>query len=77
MQNKSLKLTKCPFCNSSNFKEIIEDRVYEKQGKKVVVPNVPREKCFSCGEQFFGPVACQIIDDFFEKKEKKRKAVND
>ena len=50
MSKRPIKLTRCPMCHGKKIREIVEDRVYEKQGKKVIVPNVPREKCFSCGE---------------------------
>ncbi len=57
-------------CESCEIREIVEDRVYEKNGKKVIVPNVPREKCFSCGEQFFDQDSFEVIEAFFENKKK-------
>lgn len=57
-------------CDSKEIREVIEDRIYEKNGKKVTVPNVPREKCFSCGEQFFDQDSFEVIEAFFEGKKK-------
>ena len=57
-------------CDSPEIREIIEDRTYEKEGEKVIVPNVPREKCFSCGEQFFDQTSFEVIETFFEDKKK-------
>ncbi|MBI4041636.1 MAG: YgiT-type zinc finger protein [Deltaproteobacteria bacterium] len=71
MFKKPIKLTQCPMCGSSEIREIVEDRVYEKLGKKVVVPDVPREKCFSCGEQFFDQDSFEVIESFFGKNKKK------
>lgn len=72
MFKRPIKLSQCPMCDSREIREIVEDRVYQKPGEKVVVvPNVPREKCFSCGEQFFDQDSFGVIEAFFEKKKKK------
>jgi len=70
MTKRPIKLTQCPMCESSEIREIIEDRVYEKNGRKIIVPSVPREKCFSCGEQFFDQGSFEVIESFFEDKKK-------
>lgn len=69
-------LGKCPDCDSPKIKDVIEDRVYIKDGKKIVIPKVPHEKCFACGERFFGPESYEVIEPYQEKyRFKKRKAV--
>lgn len=69
-------LTQCLSCDSPKIKYVIEDRVYIKDGKKIVIPKVPHEKCFSCGERFFGPDSYEVIEPFQEKHRcKKRKEV--
>ena len=70
MAKQPIKLTRCPMCDSKKIREITEDRIYEKNGKKIIVPAVPREKCFSCGEQFFDQTSFEVIETFFENKKK-------
>jgi YgiT-type zinc finger domain-containing protein len=71
MSKRPIKLIECPMCESSEIRIIIEDRSYKKPGeKRVVVPNVPREKCFSCGEQFFDQDSFEVIESFFENQNK-------
>ena len=70
MAKQPSKLIQCPMCDSTNIKYIVEDRTYKKNGKKIIVPAVPREKCFSCGEQFFDQNSFEIIEAFFENTKK-------
>lgn len=65
---RNIKLTQCPMCDSANIKYVIEDRVYTVRNDIVRIPNVPRNKCFSCGEQFFGPESYEVINSFSIKK---------
>ena len=54
-------LGRCPSCDSSNIKDVIENRTYtNKDGKKFVIPKVPHEKCFACGERFFGKMPLRL-----------------
>ena len=71
------QLTQCLSCGSKKIKHIVKDRTYfNKNGKKIVIPKIPHEKCFSCGERFFGSDSFDIIEPFLEKNRcKKRKAV--
>ena len=55
-------------CDSSDIKYVIDDRVYKLKDGIVRIPNVPRNKCFSCGEQFFGPESYEVINAFSGKK---------
>lgn len=55
-------------CNSSDIKYVIEDRVYKLKDGIVRIPDVPKNKCFSCGEQFFGPESYEVINAFSSKK---------
>ena len=68
MVQRTIKLTTCPMCGSANIKYVIEDRVYKVKNDIVRIPNVPRNKCFSCGEQFFGPESYEVINSFSIKK---------
>lgn len=68
MARNTIILKRCPVCDSSKIKQIVEDRVYFHKHKKIEIPNVPREKCFSCGEQFFGPDSYDVINAYRNKK---------
>lgn len=74
MTKRTVKLTKCPMCKSSKIKYIVEDRIYKHKHGVTKIPNVPRQKCFSCGEQFFGPESYDVINAFSGKK---KSAVNE
>ncbi len=68
MVKEIFKLKRCPSCYSSKIRWVIEDRIYVHENKKMRIPNVPREKCFSCWEHFFGPVSYKIINAYRNKK---------
>lgn len=55
-------------CESKNIKHIVEDRVYKQKGSITRIPSVPRNKCFSCGEQFFSSESYDVINAHPSKK---------
>jgi len=59
-----MQLKKCPMCNSTKIRRIREDLEAVVKGKKIVVPDVDRIKCFSCSEEFFDHASNEKIDAY-------------
>ena len=51
-------------CDSAKIKYVIEDRIYKEKRGETRIPDVPRYKCFSCKEQFFGAEAYDVINAY-------------
>lgn len=65
----SIKLAgQCLSCDSPNIKDVAEDRMYTRGGVTMIVPRVPHEKCFNCGEKTFDKTSYDYIDNFFVRK---------
>jgi YgiT-type zinc finger domain-containing protein len=62
------KLKKCPVCGSTKIHLIREEFKAIVQGKKMVIPYVERQKCFSCGEEFFDHKSNENLDAFRQKR---------
>lgn len=63
-----MKLTTCPICESRNIKFVKNNIKFQTSKGRIIIPNVPRQKCFSCGEEFFDHHANLIIDKYRSKK---------
>ncbi|HBQ20441.1 MAG: hypothetical protein A2Z91_04995 [Deltaproteobacteria bacterium GWA2_38_16] len=61
-------LGRCPDCDSPNIKDVIEDRPSFPGGKKIIIPNVPHEKCFDCGERSYDHNSMVYMEAFLAKK---------
>ncbi len=63
-----MQLKKCPICGSPKIRRICEEFKATVQGKKMVIPNVERQKCSSCGEEFFDHASNEKLDAFRRKR---------
>jgi YgiT-type zinc finger domain-containing protein len=62
-----MQLKKCPLCGSPKIQRINEDFKAVIHGKKRAIPDVERQKCFSCGEEFFDHTSNEKLDAFRRK----------
>jgi YgiT-type zinc finger domain-containing protein len=63
-----MQLKKCPICGSSKIRQICEEFKVTIQGKKMAIPDVERQKCNSCGEEFFDHASNEKLDAFRRKR---------
>lgn len=63
-------LKQCLTCDSPNINYVVENRIYDHAGKKIIVPNVPHEHCLDCDDRFFGPEACEILDFYLPRSQR-------
>ena len=55
---------KCPTCQHGKIKDgVVDDWVSEIGGFEIVVPNITRGKCQSCGDQFYPWSSVLNIDE--------------
>jgi len=54
--------TKCNFCGSEEFESRYVEYVYRRNGKYLIVRNVPCEVCLSCGERYYPADALLSIE---------------
>lgn len=59
-----MKLTTCPICASRKIKVSTGAITFQAAKGVVSIPNVKREKCENCGEEFFDHVANVILDQY-------------
>jgi YgiT-type zinc finger domain-containing protein len=62
-----MQLTKCPLCRSAKIRRICEDFKVTVAGKKTIIPDVDRYKCFSCGEELFDHASNEKLDLYRRK----------
>ena len=62
-----MQLKKCPVCGSPKIRLISEEFKAIVRGKKMTIPDVERQKCFSCGEEFFDHASNEKLDAFRRK----------
>lgn len=63
-----MQLKECPICGSPKIRRICEEFKATIQGKKLVIPDIERHKCFSCGEEFFDRASNEKLDVFRSKR---------
>ena len=66
----------CNFCGNKNFSEHTTQYLYKRDGKFMIVDDVPCERCDFCGEQYFEAGILKAIESEFNAiylKEKKVK----
>jgi len=63
-----MQLKKCPMCGSSKIRIICEEFKAVVRGKKMAIPNIERQKFFSCGEEFFDHASNTKLDAFRQKR---------
>ncbi len=65
----------CHFCGNKNFVENHVQYTYQRNGKYIMVENVPCEQCEYCGEQYFEAKVLKQIEKEFEAIYSKGKKV--
>lgn len=56
----------CSFCGNRNVREAVVQYVYRRDGRFLIVNNVPCEKCEYCGEQYFRADTLKRIEREFD-----------
>jgi YgiT-type zinc finger domain-containing protein len=46
-------MSKCDVCGGTNFRDELITEVFEINGKRVLVKNIPARICIQCGEPIF------------------------
>jgi len=59
-----MKLTTCPNCASRKIKAFTGAMTFPTPQGVVTIPNVTREKCANCGEEFFDHAANAVLDQY-------------
>lgn len=59
-----MQLKICPNCNSRKIKILMGTMTFQTAKGAVTVPNVTREKCENCGEEFFDHAANAVLDQY-------------
>lgn len=55
-----------PFCGSEVFEKRKVEYIYRRQGKYLIVRDVPCEVCLSCGERYYPAEALLAIENRFK-----------
>lgn len=55
----------CHFCGNKNFKKKEVQYTYAREGKYIIVDDVPCEQCEYCGEQYFEAGVMKNIEQEF------------
>ncbi len=63
-----MKLSRCPICESERIKVITGELTFQTHEGQTTIPNVKRQKCLSCGEEFFDHQANLVLDRYRCKK---------
>ena len=73
-QSKRPPPGRCPTCGSSRVRAVSEDVVIRVRGVGHRFPEVPHEKCDSCGERIFGLEASKRFDALIPRRRRSRAA---
>ena len=65
----------CHFCGNKNFKTRNIQYTYKRDGKYIMVDDVPCEQCEYCGEQYFEARVIKNIEEEFDAVYIKGKSV--
>ena len=61
-----MKKAQCNFCGSDCYEERRIEYLYSREGKYLLVPNMPVEVCLKCGMIYYsGPVLEDVERHFF------------
>jgi len=60
-----MKNLQCHSCGSDQFEEREVEYVYRRNGKYLIVRDVPCEVCLSCGERYYPAEALLAIENRF------------
>jgi YgiT-type zinc finger domain-containing protein len=59
-------IKKCNFCGSEQYEERRREYLYSREGKYLLVPNMPVEVCANCGMVYYsGPILEEVERHFF------------
>lgn len=61
-----MKNTKCHFCGSEDFEERRVEYIYRRNGKYLIVRDLPREVCLRCGERYYPAGALLAVEARFK-----------
>ncbi len=61
-----MKNTKCHFCGSEDFEARKVEYIYRRNGKYLIVRDVPCEICLNCGERYYPAEALLAIEARFK-----------
>jgi YgiT-type zinc finger domain-containing protein len=59
-----MKLTICPICDSSKIKTVTSKMSFQTPDGEIVIPKITRQKCETCGEEFFDHEANEVLDQY-------------
>jgi YgiT-type zinc finger domain-containing protein len=57
---------RCNFCGNKNFKNKEVEYIYRREGRIMLVNNVPCEECEYCGEKYYEAKTLKKIEQDFE-----------
>lgn len=63
-----MRLSCCPICESKRMKIVKGKISFQTPEGEIIVPNVTRQKCLACGEEFFDHKANLVLDEYRRKK---------
>lgn len=61
-----MKNTKCHFCGSEDFEERQVEYIYRRNGKYLIVRDLPCEVCLRCGERYYPAEALLAVEARFK-----------
>lgn len=59
-----MKFSCCPICGANMIKVVSGKISFQTPRGKIIVPNITRQKCFACNEEFFNHQANLILDEY-------------
>ena len=62
-----MRLSGCPICESKKMKIVKGEVRFQTHKGEIVVPDVTRQKCLACGEEFFDHQANLVLDAYRRK----------
>jgi YgiT-type zinc finger domain-containing protein len=61
-----MKNTKCHFCGSEDFEERQVEYIYRRNGKYLIIRDMPCEVCLRCGERYYPAEALLAVESRFK-----------
>ena len=69
----------CSFCGNRNFNKIVTQYTYKRDGKFIIIDDVPCQSCEYCGEQYFEAKILKNIEaafnDIYSKGKKIKRSI--
>ena len=70
-----MKMSICHFCGNKNLKPNLVQYTYKKDGKYIIIDDVPCQQCEYCGEQYFEASVLKNIEFEYEAIHSKGKNI--